>query len=156
MKIILTVDPGFTGTGYALWQSIQGGLNLLEHGSLYTKMKTIEERSIDLACQLNEKCSNFEVLKLIIEYPAVFRGASGYMVAMRGDIVKLSFLVGMICGYINCEKFELLPVAKWKGQLPKSVCIRRIEKILPLKGEGKVSTHAYDAIGMGLFLIGRF
>lgn len=78
------------------------------------------------------------------------------MVARRGDLVKLTYLVGKFSSFLPTEPedFILVRVVDWKGQLPKSVVARRVFKILPGLSSQKISDHAVDAIGIGLYLKG--
>ena len=83
--------------------------------------------------------------------------AKGQVAAESGALVKLSQTIGRITQILidaGC-KVELIEVAKWKGTLPKEVCERRIRRLLPRIPE-KQSNHAIDAIGIGLFKLGKF
>lgn len=147
----ITVDPGITGTGWATWNA---KWKLLSNGVITAPGKySFEEKTTHIANKLYAVRCKYSTLKLFIEYPAVFGGASGQMVAMRGDIVKLAWFVGYVCAHIDIPVFELVPVIKWKGQLPKSVVIHRIKKLLP---GVNAKSHDWDAIGIGLYKKGVF
>ena len=45
------------------------------------------------------------------------------------------------------------PVIDWKGNLPKKICNNRVTEFFVKEGRplAKSSTHALDAVGLGLF-----
>jgi hypothetical protein len=92
------------------------------------------------------------------ELPCFFESAGGLMVASQNDLVKLAFLVGIYGGVCATRgvPFTPVPVAEWKGQLPKAVVNRRIVKIL---GEGacrEFRQDIWDSVGIGLYAKGWF
>lgn len=96
-----------------------------------------------------------------IEWPSFFASAVGHAAAARGDLVKLTFGAGFVCGQLRREfgcLIEPIPVNDWKGQLPKSVVIGRIRKILGKDACRKlgIKSHAWDAVGIGLYAKGHF
>ena len=149
MKI--TIDPGINGTGWALWKSWK----LVDTGIFYApaKLDWIEK------CQaIESKCIYLErenpITDCYLEYPAYFDSVGGNMVAKRGDLLKLTFLVGLI--YAVFLKSHLIPVRTWKGQLPKDVVIQRIKQLLPPETYMNFKTHVWDAVGIGLHVKGDF
>lgn len=144
----LTVDPGIIGTGYAVWAR---DWSLISWGQIQPrKDRTLEQRSSLILSTLKMLIMKYTAMELYIEYPAVFSGKLGIAIAKRGDIVKLAFVTGIICG-ISWKRFNLVPVNKWKGQLPKEVVKKRINKIFP---NYVLKDHEYDAVGLGLYLRG--
>lgn len=96
---------------------------------------------------------NVQYRVAIIEWPVFYDDAGGHMVAKRGDLNKLVFSVGWfacMCSELGME-VNLLPVPQWKGQLPKSVVNYRIVKLLGKDACSTFATHAWDAVGLGLY-----
>ena len=147
--MIITIDPGTNGTGYAIWDK---EWKLVAWGVLRSKKKEWEEKMEEISFKLRTKVKSYNLSKGYIEEPAKFQGTFGTMVANRGDLVKLSIFVGYIKGYIRIP-VESVPVISWKGQLPKEVVIQRIKRLLP---KVNAEDHSWDAIGIGLYLKGVF
>jgi hypothetical protein len=81
------------------------------------------------------------------------------------DIVDLAHAAGIVRGMVEFNNpwvkvFEYQPV-QWKGNVPKQIMIRRIQACL--SGDelsrvlkiGAKDHNTYDAIGIGLFALGR-
>lgn len=110
----------------------------------------------------------FNVKQCHYELPVFYDDAGGHMAAKKGDLGKLMRSVGRIeelCRRQSVRYFEH-PVPRWKGQLPKTVVNRRICRILEkvcrprdpkaCLEELGCKTHAWDAVGIGLFAKGVF
>ena len=149
----LTIDPGIQGTGYAVWD-FKG--TLIKCGVIVAPGKYIwEEKMHSIAHELTNHTYRCE--KVYIEYPQKFGGVMGDMVSNKGDLGKLFTCAGYFIGYLRCP-FELVPVNKWKGQLPKRIVNQRVEKILSEKEQMLLSvnhSHDWDAVGIGLYVQGR-
>ena len=148
-----TLDPGLMGTGYAIWDCQwrfqKAGIIKCSHEH---KDEDWVERAEDIRFQLRRVVLQNNVNSGWLEYPAYFASAGGQMVAGRGDLLKLTFLTGIL--YTTFEDAYLVPVNQWKGQLPKDVVEKRVRKILGKK-IADYSSHAIDAIGIGLAVSGR-
>lgn len=154
-KKLLAIDPGLSGTGWAIFS----GKKLADFGVLTFRDNEPWERRGQMYADsiftlfYNENCDDFA-----IEFPGFFESAAGTMVAKTGDLAKLTYLVGLICGTVQAQifirSFKLVPVHEWKGQLPKSVVNERIKKILGEKTCEKIKSHAFDAVGIGLHCLG--
>ena len=153
-KNIISIDPGLSGTGWATWE----GKTLTGHGVLfYTAAKdTWENRAQQYAQSIISISDDADCKTLYIEYPSFFDSVGGTMVAKTGDLLKLTFLVGIICGYAstNFVDYVLVPVNQWKGQLPKQIVTERIIRRLGEKQCLGIKTHAWDAVGIGLHALG--
>ena len=80
------------------------------------------------------------------------------MVAKRGDLVTLSFFIGFLAGRLAPVPFIPIEVNRWKGQLSKKNVEQRIknklgEQVCDTLG---IKTHAWDAVGIGLYCKGYF
>lgn len=155
---ILAIDPGATGTGWALLST--AGARLCDYGTLYGKGLTWEARAAEILYEYKRILSRSYIGQVYVESPVFMRGYGGYTTASTGDLVKLAMLCGAIYfTTIPLHGTTLVPPSQWKGQLPKSVSHRRIRGVLeqlnPYEVVGKISTHALDAIGIGLWALGK-
>lgn len=153
---ILGIDPGLSGTG---WAVLDDGGNLVLSGVLnFTSGKEEwQKRAIKYGKVVGEICKVAMVDLVGIEYPAFFNSAGGTMVAKKGDLLKLTFLVGIIYSYVRRHqgiKVLLVPVNEWKGQLPKEIVVMRIIRKLGKKQTKKLKSHDWDATGIALHLSG--
>jgi hypothetical protein len=90
-----------------------------------------------------------------IETPMFMPGTrQGAMVALRGDLVKLAMLTGLLMGYLR-DPCILVPVNQWKGQLPKKVVERRVKDVITAKLAKRMElrSHMWDAVGIGLYAL---
>jgi len=71
--------------------------------------------------------------------------------AKRGDLVRLSYLIGMYAGI--CDEFSIpfhvVTAKEWKGQWTKAATIAYVKRQLNYELSG-ASEHEYDAVAMGL------
>jgi len=157
--VVLTIDPGLGGTGVVAWDMNDWHNDLrsmnfqIQRFNMHTKEWTIG--SADIVADLKRWAHKMNVVKMYVEFPQAFQSAVGQSAINRGDIFKLSFLIGCIRGAFPYAAFEPVRVVDWKGQLPKEICIKRIKRLIPPEKWPK-STHEYDAIGIGLYLKGKF
>lgn len=153
----LSIDPGIGGTGWALWD--EDSWHLAEpptQTGIFTgrSSQSWEQKIAYIVFGLRGVVP-LNLSHTYIEYPAYFGTASGDMVARRGDLVKLSYCVGFIAGSMP-GTVTLIPVNKWKGQLPKDIVARRIQKILGANACREFKSHVWDAVGVGLYAKGCF
>jgi len=74
-----------------------------------------------------------------------------------GDLQKLTFLVGVLAGYFqSAVSFTPVTPNEWKGQLPKSVVIRRLQKRFGPGATQDWEKDGWDAVGIGLWKLGKF
>jgi len=154
--IILSIDPGSSGFGVAAWEAKNFKSSkkypLAVAAYSYSNKDWIENvhKSVD---DLRRFVGYDNLVTTVYcEQPQFFSGtAGGYATAASGALIKLAFSAGALCNYYPVPTI-MVPIIKWKGQLPKDVVIDRIVKILPnLKG---VSSHGWDAVGIGLYAKG--
>lgn len=168
MKSLLSLDPGLTGTGYAFWSKPFKAPN--EIGVLKASKGEWWDRAHDIAMQIEEMCSEREHhkahgTKVVAEFTEYHAAATSNMGWRTGDLQRLTFLCGVIAGHVHPRVFIPVTTSGWKGQLPKHVAAQRVEKILGRnvcrelglpKIERRSDTHAWDAVGIGLWALGRF
>jgi hypothetical protein len=96
------------------------------------------------------------------EWPAYFDSAGGRMAAVKDSLSKMVFMVGRIAEmcYQHSIDFGFVPVNDWKGQMSKEAVIWRLKnkKLTDCEVElaVKAGTHAWDAVGIGCYALGRF
>lgn len=92
-----------------------------------------------------------------MEWPEVMGGAKGHAAAARGDVSRLAYCCGAIAALCDqLTKIHLIPVTTWKGQLKKEIVTVRLMRLIGDKDKVgfKIETHAWDAIGVGLYVRG--
>lgn len=164
-RTLLTVDPGLHSVGWAIWP--QGGKpnRPPEAAGLIHPSKSVEDsdflvRACDIGDQLLQIAFNHHVAEAWTEWPVFYaNSAGGHMAAATGDLLKICAAAAGIAGRLSnqCPTHPVL-VPDWKGQLPKPIVITRIKRIL---GAGvcvklKLKADMWDAVGIGLYLQGRF
>jgi len=148
--IWLSIDPGLEGTGLAIWEGLEANRPLK---TMALKFKTKEE----YLKSLNRILSEYMITYVLCEDTILFQGsARGHASASTGKLFKLSRFIGAIEDLCNrlMIKFELIAPNKWKGQLPKDVACSRIKVLCPFIPDKP--HHLIDAVGIGLYRMGKF
>lgn len=154
---LVAIDPGID-TAIAVWRKTTD-VNPIATATFCAKKTPRERGWLSLArnvtVQLQEWLSDYELRGALgfIEEPAFFDTSSGHMVARRGDFCKLAMITGWEISIMTSFGItpRLVGIANWKGQLPKTLVKKRIQKVLGKAGvDLKLSEHAWDAIGIGL------
>lgn len=168
METVLTIDPGIKGLGYALWPDFGETVvgkdciePLITDVIIIPRKKKARERDWTMKVdwfvnQLRGAMSAFpEYPELaFIEFPEVYNTAKSDMASKKGDLFILAFMAGCLTESLSdygC-KSELVPPSKWKGQMGKKAVHARIMKRLGVK----YREHEADAVGLGLWVQGRF
>ena len=170
---VIAIDPGLTGTGWALWHAESDSLLPKEahlpiacgtcrapkEGSLAQRSEALWVKLFE---QLTDKKSYLpfgwrsDPTFVFIEIPQHFGSSARGIAAQSGGIYDLTFLVGYLAAkFVGCSVITFTP-NEWKGQLPKDVVERRVRRIIGDRFDGLgVKSHAVDAVGLGLFAIGK-
>ena len=130
---LVSIDPGRT-VGYAVWQHA----TLIQAGSY-------DFNSLGLKTFLKY----WRTAYAVIEMP-------DHIAVSKTDVLTCAFRAGFCAG--KFEEHRMIKVGEWKGSVPKSVTKRRAERTLredELGAVGPANHHAWDAIGLGLFALGR-
>lgn len=145
--MMLTIDPGISGTGWALWS----GWVLIKTG-IITPPDALswESKMTFVMGALKNIIEHYDFIEVHVELPKQFGGVRGMATSGKGSLTKLTLLVGAIMFNFQAKP---VPVNDWKGQLPKEVVEKRVKDILP---KCKAKSHAIDAVGIGLYIQGRF
>lgn len=156
---LLAIDPGLGGTGWALWET---GRSPARIGIV---RDTARDDLLSVRCQ--ELCQKlylsvatlYSLQTVVIEMPQQMSNRAG-IAAQAGGVYKLAVLVGALTMYLmntsNATVHVVTP-SEWKGQLPKDVVQRRVEQRLGISlcQKLKIRSHAWDAVGLGLWAMGR-
>jgi hypothetical protein len=148
---VFFIDPGLCGTGYAFFTFLEyrkkkpptawGVLRARDDGG------TWQDHSAALVVEVGHLLNTYRPSRVVIEFPELWASGVSMTSAMKGDLFKLTYLIGGL-GQILCSPPILISPREWKGQLPKPVVLGRIRNAYP--NFKKVPNHAADAIGMGL------
>lgn len=141
--IILGIDTGVREWGWAVVQNTLVGM-VVAWG--------IEGRqTVHQACKrVVALRQEYRPRAIVIEKPKVVGGVKGTAAAYGGDVVDLAVMAGAMmigAGTIG----ELATPNDWKSSVPKKIMVKRIRKIVDLKG---AHSHAVDAIGIALWRLG--
>lgn len=158
--MILAIDPGYASTGWALFSEelIHTGVFQVKHKSALPWYKVVDVWQDRLSRILRDYVLQIETV--VCEEMQIMGGAGGYATA-RTSLMGMAGSVGMWAAwtYVIEAEFSLAPIPQWKGQMPKALVNKRIQKILT-PGELKLLTpnksHDWDAAGIGLWYQGRF
>ncbi len=100
---------------------------------------------------------------LIIEMPRVYPG-SGQQKGDLNDLLNLAAVVGRceaLIGYPGAPTIQRVFPSEWKGQVPKGIMTARIMSRLTsmerktIEGAGAKTHNIIDAVGIGLWKLGR-
>lgn len=135
VRRLIAIDPG-ARTGYALFED-----------AVLVRAGTVRGHELFTLPEADEA---------VVEMPTARRRHP-----RPDDILKLAALAGQcVARYRTCTTVS---PQRWKGQLPKAVCQKRVFSRLTKKeitlaswGLVKLDHNAWDAIGIGLYFLGRF
>jgi len=152
---LLAIDPGLNSMGWALWDRDNATDLPTRVGLLHAPRRlSLVNRSLFLATSLESETQSVKGgIELVSEYPAYHGRVKGWD---SGDLQKLVFLVGVLAGYFCNSEFTPVTPGEWKGQLPKDVVIRRLQKRMGVKETAHFKKDIWDAVGIGLWKRGRF
>jgi Holliday junction resolvasome RuvABC endonuclease subunit len=158
--VVMSIDPGIGGTGVAVWDLELWKTPKVNPLATYvltpTGQKIWTADMYELFEMFDELLDKHNPAQLWCEYPQYFLG--NHSATTEGNIYKLSSVVGMYMGMIKSRGGILAPVYvnEWKGQMSKDATIVRIKKRLPNIDLLNVKSHAWDAVGIGLYAQGLF
>jgi len=157
MQTIIAIDPGNDGTGLAVFK----GGELWACETFVMRRKYPWDIKLIMYTKIMRRKLRFYEPDIVgLEFPIMMSSATGQTSARSGALVKLTMLAGAIyyqCRVV-CKDTRLITPSKWKGQLKKDVTIKRIKRTIDADILEHLSptTHAWDAIGIGLHILGRF
>lgn len=156
----IAIDPSINNVGLVVFKKKELLDKILIHPSKFVKQGTYLEKARDIVGQIVRIMKHvskydmpFNDIQLVTEIPQHF-GVGGYLSRESGAMLKLTFMAGMI--YNITDTVVSYEPNQWKGQLPKDVVARRLQKIYPdedifdLKKKKFIMDHnVVDAIGIG-------
>jgi len=168
-EYLLAIDPGIEGA-WALFQEgrvascddcfratpLDTGLYRPKGGKTRTWQERVSESLLVLEQRIRKIWQGKDLVRIAIEWPAVFGSAAANAAASDESITKLTYCVGYV-GRVAAElsvPLVLVPVNEWKGQLPKRVVETRIRTILGEENCRDFHSHVWDAVGIGLHVKG--
>lgn len=106
--------------------------------------------------------------RVIIEFPRIYRGRE--LEKDQNDLLDLAAVAGRLCAeleLLQTSTLEFLHVSDWKGQMTKEAAWHHTQKALTHEEKAvyvravedlpkKLHHNVQDAIGIGLWVVGRF
>lgn len=153
---LVTIDPGLTGTGVAVWDS--GVLTLAFCVRTDPDAETLPGRIKHIVEQVRRTTSAAH--RVVIEQPQTYQGRAAKGDA--NDLIKLANLVGALM-MLGPQHTTLVLPSEWKGQAPAPVVEARSRTILSfgelkhvdLAYPKKQQTDVWSAVGIGLWYLER-
>jgi hypothetical protein len=156
---LVSIDPGIKGLALAVWDPCLIEVRLLP----LAKAATFGKRDLwQPGRDYHLGGVDEVVLEKMVHYPGQ-RGARADAVA--NDLIDLTAVSCLLAGSLHPREISFLTPQEWKGNVPKEVMQRRIEKALSgpelalleaaCKGVGALAHNLWDAVGIGLKHLGR-
>jgi hypothetical protein len=156
---LVAIDPGLNSMGWAYWARSPSDRPPTRTGLIKAPRKLeLAPRALWIAKELDTELfkwdSGIRSTDFVSEFPAWHGIQLGWA---AGDLQRLVFLVGVLAGYFK-EAHSFIPVTpgEWKGQLPKSVVTRRLIKRFGPGATQEWERDVWDAVGIGLWKMGKF
>lgn len=160
---VMFIDPGTVGTGMAFWEDIStqpratsGCSKKPDFTDAWVPKKKLpwRERAGVVIESFVAACRDNRPEIAVIEFPVIWGSPRSIQAAVRGDLMKLIYLVGRLeerakAESRGCTVVDFTP-NEWKQQLSKDAVDLRIKRVL---GE-EYPEHTSDAVGMGLAVQG--
>ena len=147
------VDPG-KNTGLAVFSS--KGRLLAKHiiKTDKTEFEAVCAMRDNFDIMMNEIKSQYIVKSVTIESVALWSGSEKSVIATStGKNFLLAYIIGSyvsIClDFMHQKTIHLITPQKWKGNMSKEICRRRLEDALGVEHVPK-NEHVRDAVAMGL------
>ena len=151
---LLTVDPG-DHTGVAFWDALDILHPEVDSFQLPKNIKMLsnEEQFCFMINMFRCVLIAYKPDYVIIEGTQVYLSSSvSLMSAGRGDLIKLTTLIGGYCAMCHSLeiRFKVLTASKWKGQMSKSATFAQVNHITGGMFDMIRNEHTIDAVGIGL------
>ena len=97
--------------------------------------------------------------EFVAEWPQVYQRGQGKSKGDPNDVVPLACVIGAAAAAMSPKSTRVFKPSEWKGQVPKPAIKKRIVDELTDAEVSRVSKRlahdGYDAIGIGLYALGR-
>jgi len=147
-----SVDPG-ANTAVAVWDSSE----LIGVQVLPQRTGTHSRRMERLAAWFDRLLAKHEPASVAVERPRYMERR--HVTAASGDLVKLveayAILWGVTVARCGPRVWRAVEVNEWKGQLTKAMTATRVRATLRNRWAFRTD-HEWDAVGIGLYVTGRF
>lgn len=169
---LISIDPGLNSMGWAYWRGGRVHDIITRNvdrpptkvGLINAPRKMeLRDRSLWIARELERETRtlgnmggpiSISECVIVSEFPEWMGIQLGWS---AGDLQKLVFLVGVLAGYFSkAQGFVEVKPGEWKGQLPKSVVIKRLRKKFGSAAVQDWEKDVWDAVGIGMWAMGRF
>jgi len=153
---LVAFDPGLSSASGTGWARFHQKL-LYAAGVLIPVKGSLEDKLRDLARQAHTATNSTDTV--VVEHMRIYPGPR--QKGDQNDLIDLAVLEGMILGATNPAGIVLVSARTWKGNVPKDVMGKRILATLSeleretIEGKGKRMHNALDAVGIGLWALGR-
>lgn len=156
MKSFLAIDPGKNCTGWAYFE----GRKLVDCGmSVRTpKQRTLGDISKNHADVVSDLVAPPDVVCVELMQSYAFDSQKGD----QNDLIALATIGGQIAGRFPHARSVYVTPATWKGQVPKHIMARRIERGLVEREclhalrldryAASLRHNVLDAVGIGLYI----
>lgn len=150
--VLMSIDPGTRHLGVAVFRlyDVHREGRCIEYFPLDVgKKHKWEVRTADALAQVMSVCSRVKPKLVIIEQPQLFLSSSrGRAASNSGAVMKLTAVVFALYGALVGAgmKCELVPVSRWKGNVPKRITEKRV---LLHWGCRSGNDNVIDAVGLG-------
>ncbi len=168
-RSLLAIDPGLNSMGWAFWDRTR--VAAMQHHVVRTPTKAglikaprkleLAPRALWIANTLHRELIDLGEIDgrhtrhvdIVSEFPSWMNISLGWA---AGDLQKLCFLVGVLAGYFkSAHSFTPITPGEWKGQLPKAVVTRRIQRLLGPGATREWEKDMWDAVGIGYWRLGK-
>jgi hypothetical protein len=157
----IAIDPSVTATGVAFYSSSGELMHAFTSKQKPGQGVIVPARRVAHDIVERAPFDRYDVSEVLVERPVIYPQRSNQK-GDPNDLITLATFMGMLTALV-LEDFPHAQVRwveprKWKGQLPKFVCRKRIESRLSLDELDSIErlAHSYDhntwdAVGLGLW-----
>lgn len=153
VRKVLAIDPSINSLGWAILEPPNDEPSLLDFGTVicHTVRLPVETRMNTTIAGLEDAVRDLDrESTVVIEKPELWGAYKSVASMHSGDLLGLYLLVGALYWWaanrFESHKVFLIPVSTWKGQLPKTVTQKRMEKRYDVKF---TTDDEADACGLG-------
>lgn len=153
---LLCVDPSLTRTGWAFfaWRDDAGWK--LHSAGVFKQRRCTNEWVATMDKMVSQLREKLFVLRdewegrivILVEQPELMLGGRGLAAHNSGAVMKLTAMVFTVrarCAELGLP-CKLIPVSRWKGQVPKEVTQQRVRRYWGWSG---TDHNEADAVGIG-------